>query len=279
LVSKTKSRKHGPKSENRRADLSESGCVISPLSRFLQDMDEEAESRLTIVAAEVATDGFSPTKLRRELIPKLKRVKFPSPAERARDRETFYEHLQRRHSIQRVLKHSTLQEIWHCLLVPQIIQRDQKLEEKNLSATGYPLSFHRRLYREAEKRLREIDSLIETFGTTSWMEKYRHHIERQFRDNVTLVLLSDQYTGNRRELVGTHRKEQLAAKVAVYWILWERLHEPHRISNRFLSQLSLLINARLDVTELDANEEEALRDAIENSEQEWRKLLEMPQEK
>jgi hypothetical protein len=279
LASKTRVRQHGPKSENRLSDSAGSGLAVSPLTKFLQDMDDEGESRLASVATEVAKDEFSPTRLRRELTLKLKRVRFPSPAERAWDRKTFYEFLQERHSIQRVLQRSTLQEIWRCLLIPRIIQRDRKLEEKNLSAIGYPLSFHRKLYREAEKRLRDIDGLIEKLGTTGWIEKYRDRIARQFRDNVTLVLLSRRYTGNRRDLVSTHWQERLAAKVAVYWILWVRLHRSPNVSNRFILQLSLLINAPIDITELDANEAEALRKAIESTAHEWRKLLKIRQEK
>jgi hypothetical protein len=252
--------------------------AVGPLSKFLEGMDDVGDTRLAAVAAEeVARGGFDPAKLRHELIQKLKRVKFPSPEEKAIVRPTFYEYLQNRHCIQRVLDRSTLREIWYCSLIPRIIHRDRKLGRKNLSLIGYPVRFHRRLYREAEENGREIENLIERFGATGWMKKYRHHFKRQFHDNVTLFLLSDRYPGNRRELVGSHRKEQLIVKIAVYWTMWTRLHEPHKISNRFLRQLSLLINAPLSVTELNANEAEALRDAIEYKEQEWRKLLKISQ--
>jgi len=278
LASKTRSRKHGRNPGHRRSGSAESVSAIGPLSKFLEGMDDVGDSRLAAVAAEeVARGGFDPAKLRHELVQKLKHVKFPSPEERAIDRPTFYEYLQNRHCIQRVLERSTLREIWYCSLIPRILDRDRKLERENLSLIGYPVRFHRRLYLEAEENGHEIENLIERFGATAWMKKYRHHFKLQFRDNVTLFLLSDRYTGNRRELVGSHRKAQLIVKVTVYWTLWARLHGPHKIPNRFLRQLSLLINAPLSVTELNANEAEALRDAIENHEQEWRKLLKISQ--
>jgi hypothetical protein len=61
--------------------------------------------------------------------------------------------------------------------------------------------------------------------------------------------------------------------VAVYWILKSRLQG--EVSDRFLRQLSLLINSPSDAIGSDEN----LRDAIENDIHGWSKLLRILQKK
>jgi hypothetical protein len=255
--------------------------ATSPLTRFLQNIDDPyvGESRLATLAAAAANEPFDVATFRQELLEKLKRVRYPQPEERETGRKTFYVHLVRALSIETIKGDSTLREIWNCLLIPQIVRRDRRLEEKNLSAVGYPLTFHRKLAREADKRLQEINKLESGFGNTRWMDSYRGRLNHQFRDNIMLDILSKRakrHPGIRVELLSGQPKKQLghspwnarlAAEVAVYWILRTRLRR--KVSDRFLRQLSLLINSPSDAIESD----EALRDAIENDKLGWRKLL------
>lgn len=258
--------------------------ATSPLTRFLQDIDDPGESRLATLAVAAIKKPFDEAKFRQELVEKLKHVRYPQPRERETGKKTFYVHLVRANAIETVLGNSTLQEIWNCRLIPRIIGLDRRLQKQLLSVVGRPLTSHRRLAREAEKRLQEIKELESQIGNASWMNGYRDHLNRQFRHNITLVILSKrakQYPGARVKLLSGQSKTELrhspwnarlAAEVAVYWILRTRL--PRTVSDRFLRQLSLLINSS-DATGSDEN----LRNAIKNDNFGWRKLLKIPQKK
>jgi hypothetical protein len=259
-------------------------ATSSPLSRFLADIFNEDESRLAFVAVQTAEEPFDLAQFQSALIGKLQRLEYPQPPERKdREKPSFYQHLEQAACTEIVLNRSTLHEIWNCLQIPRIIGRDRKLERENKSAIGYPIPFHRKLYREAVKRLAEIDKHVTDCGATEWMNEYRHQVERQFRDNIKLVLLSTRYTGSRKELLSGQRagnlehhprEESVAAQVAVYWVLWTRLHGKDKMSDRFVRQLSLLINAPTEVERLQSDD--ALRNAIENDTLGWRKLLKIP---
>jgi hypothetical protein len=237
------------------------------------------------VATEIAEQPFDTDKFRNEIVQKLSSLHYPQPEEPATSNDTFYERLEKAGCLETVLDPSTLWEIWQCMLIPRIIERDRHLEKELLSAVGCPLTFHRKLVREARKRLEEITELESKFGKTKWMEKYRRSLDHQFRENIILDLLSWRYTGSREELLSGQSKSQLghspwdehvAAKVAVYWVLRTRLPETAEMSDRFVTQLSLLINAQLgDKLESD----DALRHEIDDDRLGWKKLLKIPPKK
>jgi hypothetical protein len=273
------------KTRKRKTDrVSPAIVASSPLTRFLNDIFQEDESRLAFVAVQTAEEPFDLEQFRKELTGKLQRLEYPQPPERKDERKpSFYEHLEGANGTEIVLNASTLQEIWNCLLIPRIIGRDRKLEQENKSVFGYPIPFHRKLYREAEKRLAEIEKLVADCGATEWMNEYRLQLQRQFRENIKLVLLSRRYTGGRKELLTGQparnleqdpHDESVAAQVAVYWVLWTRLHGKEKMSDRFIRQLSLLVNAPAQVENLRSDE--ALRFAIEHDTLGWRQLLKIP---
>jgi hypothetical protein len=237
------------------------------------------------VATKIAEEPFNDKQFRKEIIQKLRSLRYPQPEERGISNATFYQHLEKAKCLKTVLHRSTLPEIWQCMLIPRIVARDRHLEKEHLSAIGYPLTFHRRLVREARKRMEEADRLEVEFGETSWMKKYRQNLDQQFRENIILDLLSWRYTGSRKvlfsgqpktQLVHSPRDEHVAARVAVYWILRTRLQESPEMSDRFVRQLSLLINAQLgDRLESD----DALRHDIDDDLLGWKKVLKIPPKK
>ena len=278
-------RKRTVKANDRLANSKTSVMASSPLSRYLEHIFQPEESRLATIATEIAQEPFDENRFRNEIIEKLRSLRYPQPEERPTDNDTFYERLNKAGCLKIVLSHSTLLEIWQCMLIPRIVARDRYLEKEHLSAVGYPLTFHRKLVREARKRLKEIDGLEAQFGPTAWLDKYRKNLDHQFHENIILDLLSRRYTGSREELLSGQSKsqlghvpwdEQLAAKVAVYWILRTRLLETSRISDRFIMQLSLLLNAQLG-EKLES--EDALRHAIADDLLGWKKLLKIPSKK
>jgi hypothetical protein len=244
-------------------------------------MDHPGESRLASLAAAAAKEPFDVVSYRKNLLEKLKRISYPQPSEGKTGTATFYEYLQRANAIETVLEASTLQEIWRCLLIPQIVSRDRELKENRLAITGKTRKSHLKSASEALRRLDEIDRLEEEFGKSDDMNRYREPLEKQYRDHSMHALVS-RHDGSRVELLSGHQQkirswprekskgpdpwnERLAAEVAVYWILRTRLSQ--KVSDRFLRQLSLLINAESDSIQLD----EALRDAIENDRLGWSK--------
>ena len=63
--------------------------AISPLSKFLQDMEYEGESRLAAVASEVAYEPFDAGRFRLELKDRLQRLRYPQPVEREKGKRHF----------------------------------------------------------------------------------------------------------------------------------------------------------------------------------------------
>jgi hypothetical protein len=263
--------------------------ATSPLSRFLADIFEDDESRLASVATQMvkANQQTDLQPFRDELVAKLQRLQYPQPPERGdREKTTFHQHLGTSGCLEIVLRPSTLRELRNCLLIPEIMGRDWDLQRQNISAVGYPVPFHRKLYKEAQKRLVEIAALVTKYGETEWMAEHRLQIEHQFRENIKLVLLSTRYTGRRKELMSGQaaakvkrdpRDESLAARVATYWVLRTRLRGNDKMSDRFVRQLSLLIEAKSDVKELGSDE--PLRKAIEGDVLGWRQLLKITPQK
>jgi hypothetical protein len=263
--------------------------ATSPLSAFLANIFEDDESRLASVTTQTvkANQRTDLQPFCDELVAKLQRLQYPQPPKRTeRVKRTFYERLKTADCLEIVLRPSTLGELRNCLLIPEIIARDREVEQNNMSAVGYPVPFHRKLYREAEERRLEIAELMTKYGKTEWMTKYRLQVEHQFRENVKLVLLSTRYTGRRKELMSGQaaaklkrdpRDESLAARIAMYWVLRTRLHGNDKMSDQFIRQLTLLIEAKSDVKELGSDE--PLRKAIVDDVLGWRQLLKITPEK
>jgi|HubBroStandDraft_4_1064222.scaffolds.fasta_scaffold202624_1 hypothetical protein len=251
-----------------------------PVQVFHREVRQYNRRRLAAVALDIAKRPFDAGKFQLEIKNRLQRLRYPQPAEREKGKETFYQQLQQGNGVRAIFSESTLKEIWNCLLIPRIILRDRELGRKRLSAVGYPVSFHHKLHQEDEKRLQVIEKLVRKYGMTAWMAEHQRRIEREFHENIDLYLLSQKYAGTRRrkellsgqaKLKRVPRSATLAAEVAVYWVLWTRLHGRKKMSDRFIRQLSLLINAAPDVEGLESDE--ALRDAIENDVLERRKRL------
>ena len=76
MASKTDNRKAKRNSRDQRSGTPKFALAVSPLSTFLQNMDDEGESRLASLAAAAAKEPFDVAKFRQQLIGKLKRVRY-----------------------------------------------------------------------------------------------------------------------------------------------------------------------------------------------------------
>jgi hypothetical protein len=258
----------------------------SPVSRILSDIfGDRGQSRLNELASRIAGEPFDLRKFRSEISAKLDRA---VPTDRPdASRVSFARRLQRSGSVATILKKSTLLELRNCLLIPVIFDRDRELERKSLSPAGLALRTHLKSARAAEARMREIERQAEIDGTNTDTEEYRR-LNRQFRDDMILVILSKRRPGSRKELLSGQparnlrrkpRRKTVAAAVAIFWILRTRL--PRRqVSDRFIHHLVVLISepdrrVKMDDDEL-LQQAEALRKALADDPAEWEDLLDLP---
>ena len=276
MVTKSKRRKSSSSAKGKANRVRK---AISPLSWFRR---RAGESRLAKVAEQMANVSFDPRQLRAEIRGKLKRLSYPQPPERRTGLPTFYDRLKRAGAVRTLLSDDTLREVWSCLQIPRIVSRDRELEKRRESVVGRPLKFHLAMLTEMQRHITATEALAREFGAAEWVESYLEPIRSQFRDNAWLCIQSRWKKGFREELLSGQPKSQLehapwdelvAARVALYWILWTRLHEKAEMSDRFLRQLSLLIFAPSDIPELEEAAVEALRVAIKDDRPGWRKRL------
>lgn len=286
-----KSRKHKPHPENRKRTTNPkvhetvpgvSKLAFSPVSRILSDaVGDWGDSRVAELAARIEAEPFDIRKFRDEIIHKLDRA---IPRNRAYARRvTFLDRLTYA-ALATILEDSTLRELRNCLLIPRIFDRDRELERNYLSAAGSPLPEHRKLYQEAQARMREIEKQAEIDGTTTDTEEYRR-LYRQFLDNINLLILSKRYPGSRKQLLSGQpvkgltrkpRRKEVAVLVAIFWVLRSRL--PSEVSDRFIHQLAVLISDPRPYIgdSILVRAAEALRKAVADDPAEWEKLLDRP---
>lgn len=292
-VAMAKNRKHGPHPGNRKGRVDQTvrratpkapSLASSPVTVILENIfGDWGGSRLEELAVRIAAEPFDLSEFRREIRRKLDR---PIPRNRAdAPRVTFADRLKQTGSLTTIVKTSTLQEVQNCLLIPRIFDEDLELERKRLSPAGLPLRTHRKLYREAKARMREIEEQDHKDANTIDTEEYRQ-LDRQFRDNIILVILSTRRPGSRRQLLSGQpvsaltrrpRRKMVGAGVAIFWVLRTRL-SPKCVSNRFIHQLTALISDPEPGIDDDTllNEAEALRKAIADDVAGWQTLLDLP---
>lgn len=259
--------------DHRETGKSSRVVAISPLTRFLQQLDDDSDSRLARLALAAAQQPFKVEEYREKLSEKLKH--------KANGKKTFYVRLARADALDKLLADSTLQEIWNCLLIPRIVRKDIELRQKKLAVTGMPRSFHRKVALDILKHLSKLEETKNKSDIFDSIERER--LQRMFREHVGLFLMARRPSGPCVELLGGRRKirhagaptgpdpwnELLATGIAVYWILRTRL--PRKLSDRFLDQISILITSECGVIE-----EENLRREIAEDTLGWRKHLKIP---
>jgi hypothetical protein len=289
-----KNRKRSPRPRNRRrianpkvrpAVAKVPKLAVSPVSRILSEIvGDWGDSRLAELAARIAAEPFDLSKFRDEILHRLDRAVLTARASGRRVK--FLDHLSYP-ALATTLDNSTLRELRNCLLIPRVFDRDRELERKWLSPAGSPLRTHLNSAHHAEARMREIESQAEEDGTSTDTEEYRR-LDRQFRDDMILAILSKWHPGKRKELLSGKpvkdlkrqpRRKMVAAKVAVFWVLRTRLSRKDA-SDRLIHQLTVLISAPdqglpIGDYELFA-EAEALRKDLADDPAEWESLLDLP---
>lgn len=243
--------------------------AFSPVSRILSNIfDDWGGSRLGELTSRIVAEPFDLKEFRAKIVKKLDRT---MPRGRAHaSRISFSDRLKQTHSLATVLNDSTLQELRNRLLIPKIFDRDRELERKWLSAGGLPLRTHLKSANEAQARMHEIERRAEIEGKSTDTEEYRR-LNRQFRDDMILVILSKRHPGKRKQLLTGQplsnlkrqpRQKAVAVNRAVFRILRARLSD--NVSDRFIHLLATLIgDPRPDIADtILLRAAEALRKAI-----------------
>jgi hypothetical protein len=264
-----------------RVPRGEDALTVNPLRRYLEGLDFGPDSRLAVLALAAAAEPFNLEQFHAELVAKLKRLKYPQPQPREKDK-TFHNILVEAGRLGVLLRPSTLYELWQCLQLKKIIERDRKLELTDRSMPGFPVRFHQSLVEEISRHVQVVEALARRHGAEGRMEKYIEAVHRQLRDEARTFLLSARYKGAREELLSGRRtadpfarrgrrgsrgprNEERAAQTTIYWVLKSKLQTKRSrdagISDALLRQLAELVLA--DPAVKDLSDGEAIRRFIE----------------
>lgn len=229
----------------------------NPLDWFLRRKEDDYETRLDFVARQFAAQPFQATIFRSELIAKLRGLRYSSPHSALVTSKTFYQVLKEAGVLGKLLDRDTLENLWKCLLLKKIVERDRQLEETAIAVSGYPLKFHERMAKELFNSLFAIRAVAATYEAHELLQELDEKLSYEFRNHINLALhLRPRYQGSRAELLSGRpkkeissepRDEERASQMAIYRELEPKLlnqrTEKRGISSIFLCQLSELISA------------------------------------
>jgi hypothetical protein len=212
-----------------------------PLHEFLSQAEDDG-TRLAILARKLRYQSFDKPSFRDGLIAKLKRITFPQPSEGRYD-VSFYDYLEKRSAVALLLRDSTIEALWNCLLLKKIVDEDRKLDRERQAVTGFPLKFHSIVLDRLINHRDQLVSLMSKYSVNdSSLDDFLDHVNlvgmRQLR-----ILASSRFVGSRKELLRGRVNEDLAAKLAIYKLL-RNLYSRDNLSNLFLRQLTGLILAQ-----------------------------------
>jgi hypothetical protein len=233
----------------------------NPLDWFLNTEPDDHDN-LTVLAKRYAAEPFDVDSFRTELVAKLKRLKY-QPAKLTGNEKTFYDTLAEAGALDVLLQASTLRELWRCMLLKKIAQRDRQLERENKDADGRELRFHTKQASQIWKDLGAIAEIVKRYSARDEAEKLSKKLEAQYRKHVRILLSSKKYRiprdvllsgRTRKELRHRPRDEDLATKKAIYRTLKNKLQtqatKRKGVFDIFLCQLAELVWAPHDVKKL-----------------------------
>ena len=240
----------------------------NPLEWFLGQKEDDYETQLDILARESALQSFNATAFQRELIEKLRALRYLSPHANALAPKTFHQILKGARVLGVLLHRDTLRELWKCLLLKEIAANDSYLKTKRLAVSRRPLKFHQQMATQLYKCLLAIQEIAATFDAHELTRDLEEEIGQEFRKHIHLALHRwPKYQGSRAELLGglpseglaiEPRDGDLASSMAIYRTLQPKLKntrtERSGISGNFLCQLSELIGAHPGVQSLSNGE-------------------------
>jgi hypothetical protein len=231
----------------------------TPLDAFLADVFVKYDSALYYPAKELTALPFDAASFRRDLVAKLKRLKYPQP-ERPGNDKTFEEKLAAAGVLDALLHPETLRALWKCILIRTIAERDRELAAEGKDVTGEPLKSQYRAADQMKDDLKALERIQNTYAPEESIEKIYSIVERKYRDMIKKAILSEHRRSRTELLTGRPRtgllnvikSEQLASNIAIYRVL-ERALRPASPKNRsgiFLCQLAELISAEPNVRAL-----------------------------
>jgi hypothetical protein len=238
----------------------------NPLDWFL-DTDRDDYDNLTVLARRFRAEPFDADSFRSELVAKLQRLKYQRVTNQRRklpaDERTFYEILTDAGVLETLLQPSTLGDLWKCLLLKRIANRDRELEHEKKAVDGNELRFHSGQARQIWRDLGAIEEIVERHNARDEAEKLYEKLNSQLRKHMRILLISTKYRVPRTVLLSGRplkerrhnpKDENVATKVAIYRTLKEKLQtkatRKKGVFDIFLCQLAELVWAPRDVQKL-----------------------------
>lgn len=220
-------------------DLKSTLQFLRKLLSRVDDADELSNTRIHLIAQSKAFQRVSLDHLRITIETRLKGISYPYPEERRHKGRTFFQWIESHGGLEILLSETVLEEIRDVLYLVAIAKTDSQYQQDARTGYGSRLKFHREMLSELERHQTQIDKLRQKYKVPEdWTSNYETHLGRQQIKEV-LAISSSKWPGERKRIMGTGWKFDLASALWIYAVLHKRLST--KLSDRCLQMLAPII--------------------------------------